>query len=262
MKKKCKTTHPLRFLSIVWLCFLACPLAAQNYPGADDSVLYVKNTADFAITGDGSAANWSDAVWNNLPRRSRKILTQMGWNVPSSGNDDSGHHTLFKILYSARGIYCLFKCDDSAISATLKKDFLNLYDEDVVEVFLRPDTSMPLYFEYELSPLNFELPILIVNNKGRMAGWRPWQYEGSRKIVHAVKINEKASAAKGLTWTAELFIPFTIFDAMQNVPPRKGTRWRANFYRIDYDGGAAYFSWRLTRQSFHDPEKFGTLQFE
>ena len=40
-------------------------------------------------------------------------------------------------------------------------DFLDLYNEDVVEVFLWPDESFPVYFEYEVSPLNYELPIII-----------------------------------------------------------------------------------------------------
>ena len=155
----------------------------------------------------------------------------------------------------------MFECEDRMITATLKEDFLNLYDEDVVEVFLRPDTSLPLYFEYELSPLNFELPILILNNEGKIRGWRPWQYEGVKKTIHAVKINEK-NPGSGLTWTAEFFIPFALLEPMGNVPPKKGTQWRANFYRIDYDSNPVYSSWQLTRESFHDPEKFGILEFE
>ena len=121
---------------------------------------------------------------------------------------------------------------------------------------------MPVYFEYELSPLNFELPLLIVNNKGNIMGWKPWQYEGERKIIHAVEINEKKSTDNRFTWTAEFFIPYALLQPMGNTPPTKGTRWRANFYRIDYDRNPVYSSWQLTRNSYHDPEKFGTLEFE
>jgi hypothetical protein len=48
-----------------------------------------------------------------------------------------------------------------------------------------------------------------------------------------------------------------------NVPPKPGTRWRANFYRMDYDGGqTTSFDWARVGPSFHEFRKFGTLIFE
>jgi hypothetical protein len=47
---------------------------------------------------------------------------------------------------------------------------------DVFEAFVWPDERDPLYFEYEISPLGRELPILIPNLGGRFLGWRPWHY--------------------------------------------------------------------------------------
>ena len=46
------------------------------------------------------------------------------------------------------------------------------------EVFLWPDERDPIYFEYEISPLGRELPILVPNLDGKFLGWRPWHYEG------------------------------------------------------------------------------------
>ncbi|MEP6594747.1 MAG: carbohydrate-binding family 9-like protein [Ginsengibacter sp.] len=227
------------------------------------NILKVKNTPDFTVTGDGSSENWKSTEWNRLLQHNRSTLKNAGWDISQSGNNtDNKYETSFKILYSGKGLYCLFKCEDGVITATLRGDYLNLYDEDVVEVFLRPDVNLPVYFEYELSPLNFELPILIINNKGKFMGWQPWQYKGERKIIHAIKINEKNPENNRLTWTAEIFIPFALLEPINNVPPKKGTQWRANFYRIDYDRNPVYYGWQLTRKSFHDPEKFGTLEFE
>ena len=39
---------------------------------------------------------------------------------------------------------------------------MDLWNEDVFEVFLWTDERYPVYFEYEISPLNHELPILAV----------------------------------------------------------------------------------------------------
>jgi hypothetical protein len=249
-----KKTFQVTILVLLQFVLISPLLPAQN------NILKIKSTTDFIITGDGSSENWNKTDWNNLPQHTTNALKNAGWNLPAV-SDDLHYQTSFKVLYSNKGIYCLFRCEDSVVTATLKGDYLNLYDEDVVEIFLRPDTTFPGYFEYELSPLNYELPILIVN-KGNITGWRPWQYEGETKIKHEININRANSSGNRITWTAEIFIPFRLLEPLANVPAKKGTRWRANFYRIDYDRNPIYFGWQMTRQGFHDPEKFGIIEFE
>ena len=49
---------------------------------------------------------------------------------------------------------------------------------------------------------------------------------------------------------------------LANVPPRPGSRWRANFYRMDYDHGReTSWDWARVGLSFHEFRKFGTLVF-
>ena len=58
----------------------------------------------------------------------------------------------------------------------------------------------------------------------------------TRKATSTIGGPEKPHAAiEG--WRAEFFIPYTLLKPLQNVPPEPGTRWRANFYRIDHDEG-------------------------
>jgi hypothetical protein len=173
-----------------------------------------------------------------------------------------------KLLYSNLGVYFLFRCEDQKLSATLREDFVALFKEDVVEVFLWPDQALPIYLEYELSPLNFEVPILIPNINGRTSGWLPWHYEGKRRVQHhtSVKGGQKESNAPISEWTAEFFIPFALLGSLLSEPPVSGTRWRANFYRIDYDEGYTTWTWQKTTLgkpgNFHEYKKFGTLIFE
>jgi hypothetical protein len=212
---------------------------------ARNDTFRVKHTANFEITGDGRTANWNSSEWLQL-----------------SQERDSGvaYQTKLKMLYSDSGIYCLYYCEDNRITATLKEDFLDLWHEDVVEAFFWPDESQTIYFEYELSPLNYELPILVPNNKGKFLGWRPWHYEGNRKIKHLIHVNKNGDAIA--SWTAEFFIPYALLKPLNNVPPQKGTAWRANFYRIDYDHGESSWEWQKVRTNFHDYESFGYLVFE
>jgi len=227
------------------LTFLLQSVSVFSQEGKAENPLTIPRTTDFRVTGDGLSPAWQRCAWTELPQRENKGVN---------------YRTSFKMMYSGTGIYCLFFCEDQTITATLQEDFADLYEEDVVEVFFHPDTTFPVYFEYELSPLNKELPILVPNNRGVFYGWRPWHYEKGRRTVHAVTIQKKGGGVR--SWTAECFIPYTLLKPLPNVPPASGTRWRANFYRIDYDKGAAEWSWKLTGPNFHDFERFGTILFE
>lgn len=235
-----------KIIPLSFLVLLGWPGPLRSQDSHRDSLIYVRPTTDFEFAGNGNEENWKSGEWITMPQRSE---------VPA------GYSTRFKILYSPTGIYCLYHCTDKTITATLKGDFLDLYNEDVVEAFFWPDEQNPLYFEYELSPLNYELPILVPNNKGNFFGWRPWHYEGDRKTRHATKITQGPDD-RITGWIGEFYIPFTLLRGLAQNPPKKGTRWRANFYRIDYDSKTAEWSWQSIRTNFHDYEMFGSLVFE
>ena len=49
------------------------------------------------------------------------------------------------------------------------------------------------------------------------------------------------------------FIPYTLLKPLQNVPPKPGTIWRGNFYRMDHDGGKrTQWEWAPVGPSFHE----------
>lgn len=209
----------------------------------------VRRVEEFKITGDGSSDSWKKTSWVELKRR------------------DGGHpyDARFKILYSRSGLYVLMEGSDRRVTATMNRDFMNLWTEDVFEVFLWTDERHPIYLEYEISPLGMELPLIIPNLDDKFFGWIPWHYEGARRV------KKKTSAVDGelkpgatiRSWMAEFFIPYELFKPLENVPPRPGTRWRANFYRVDHDDGEkTSWDWARVGPSFHEYRKFGTLVFE
>lgn len=220
--------------------YVASPAIAQT-----GEELVIRKTDFFEISGDGSAQAWKNTEWVTLEKR----------------KGVAAYNSRAKLLYSDEGIYALFSCADEKISATLREDFANLWTEDVVEIFFWPDESSPIYFEYELSPLNYELPILVPNMDGKFLGWRPWQYDGTRKTRHATKIVEGKNGEVA-EWIAEFFIPFTLLQPLRNVPPSSGSLWRMNMYRIDYDNEYTSWSWRPVKTNFHDYERFGVIRFE
>ena len=210
-----------------------------------DAVLTISRVPDFDVNANPDRDPWLNVPWVKLHP----------WD-----NVVERYDTQVKLVYSDTGIYALFWCEDKHITATHTRDQADLFDEDVVELFFWTDERHPIYFEYELSPLNHELILLVPNFNGRFLGWSPWHYEGNRKTRHATHIVKEGEEVKG--WYAECFIPFALLTPLNNVPPVKGTTWRVNMNRIDYDHGPGYWSWQRTRVNFHDYERFGTLVFD
>jgi len=225
---------------------LAGPLQGQDM---ERLRLTVNPTPDFEVTGLGDAAAWRQAEWTPMPRRQP---------------DNHPYDTRFKVLYSDTGLYVLIEGTDRSLTPTMTADSMALWNADVFEVFLWTDERYPVYFEYEISPLGRELPILVPNFGGEFLGWRPWHYEGERMIRKATSIvggpKEPKAAIEG--WRAEFFIPYALLKPLQNVPPKPGTRWRANFYRMDYDGGKrTTWQWAPVQGTFHQFQKYGELVF-
>jgi hypothetical protein len=209
----------------------------------------IRKCSDFKITGKGLSEQWNKCDWIELK---------------SQESVSTAYPTRVKILYSQTGIYFLFDCTDKKLTSSMKSDYLNLWEEDVVETFLWTDENFPVYFEYELSPFNYELPIMVPNNKGKFLGWLPWHYDGDRKTIHATSVTggKMESGASITGWSAEFFIPYKLLEPLSNVPPLSGTKWRANMYRIDHDNGEVPYAWQKTTVTFHEYNKFGTFIFE
>ena len=218
-------------------------------PAAERPRLSVRPVDDFEVTGKGDHAAWQKAEWVTLRRREPQ-------NHP--------YDTRFKVVYSSTGLYVLMDGTDKKLTAAMNEDFMDLWNEDVYEVFLWTDERHSVYFEYEISPLNRELPIIVPSLGGQAYGWRPWHYERDRLIRKATSVTggpkQSQTAIEG--WRAEFLIPYALLKPLQNVPPKPGTKWRANFYRMDYDEGKrSQWEWAKVGTSFHDYQNFGELTF-
>jgi hypothetical protein len=255
---KPSTRPSMKFYTIVFCTFLLLqitfnPFQTMNAQNLPPDALLIQKTDDFSISGEGTAQNWNQTEWVELTQR-RNHENVDGWS------------SKVKILYSDTGLYFLFHSDDEILNATFDSHFEELWREDVVEVFLWPDESQTVYFEYEISPLNYELPILVHNNEGAQSHWIPFEYsyKDDRKTIHKTSVEGgvKESGAEITAWRAEFFIPFELLRPLNNIFPEPGTQWRANFYRIDYDHGMTPWSWQPYETNFHDFKNFGTIVFE
>jgi Carbohydrate family 9 binding domain-like len=214
-----------------------------------DSSLLVKRCIDFNMTGKGNNPEWQKATWTRLTK------------IDSGGKENK---TQFKIMYSQTGVYVLFEGDDSKITSKFNHDGDDLYDADVFEVFLHPIPTSPLYFEYEINPLGKELVLLITNKNGKFSAWLPW-YRVEKHAHKKVFINggKMKHGSPSKSWSAEIFLPFQLIDPLVAEAPVSGSRWNANFCRLDYDSGKMIkFSWSPIKEAFHEFEKYRSIKFE
>jgi len=212
--------------------------------------LRIKAVEDFEVTGRGDSPAWTSTAWT--PMRKRQA-------------DGHPYESRFKMVYSTTGVYVLMDGTDVKLTTTGKPDNADLWHEDVFEAFFWTDESAPVYFEYEISPMNAELPILVSNNAGTFMGWLPWNFMNGRKTRKATTVEGGAKVQGGPAsgWRAEFFIPYALLKGLRNVPPAAGTRWRANFYRMDHDGGkTTQWDWAPVGPSFHEYQKYGVLIFD
>jgi Carbohydrate family 9 binding domain-like len=159
--------------------------------------------------------------------------------------------TSLRVAWNGDELRVLFEADDTDPWATHTERDAPLYDEEVIEVFLDPVGDLESYFEMEVNPLNAVLDLVLRKNRSGYLRNFAWRCEGLRTAAKRT--------ARG--WTAEFAIPFR---AVTSNMPVKGTRWRANFYRIDRPKGEAWelSAWSPTgRPTFHVPERFGLLEF-
>jgi predicted TIM-barrel fold metal-dependent hydrolase len=219
---------------------------------ATPPTMYVRPTDDFAVTGAGTHKAWDNIEWQTLTRRNKDGL-------PYSASA--------KMLYSKTGLYVLFHGRDQKLSATFTEDGKHLWTEDVFEVFLQPDESKPVYFEYEISPLGAELALQVAHSGGKLLRHLPWVFEeGTMRQTQrktTVAGGDLKSGATITSWTAEVFLPYALLQPLVTQPPKSGDRWRGNFYRMDYDNDKPTgWHWAPVGKSFHDYRGFGTVVFE
>ncbi len=134
------------------ICAANCLLTSVSLAAPPET--RVVRCEDFDVMADGIAAEWSRAAEVSLNRR---------------GSGKLEYSAAFRMMYSRTGVYVLFSGSDQRLSATMTEDFADLWNEDVFECFFWPDERHPVYFEYEISPLGYELPILVPKLDGQFS---------------------------------------------------------------------------------------------
>lgn len=195
-----------------------------------------------------------------------KDLNGSGWNVAKSVSVSSywngkaappGRQFKVRMLWSASALYVRFEAVQTeplvvSDSPDVSKKTMRLWDRDVCEIFLAPDTKRPRkYLEFEVAPTGEWIDLTIdFTGAERKTDW-----DFNSGMESAAKI-EKGKIVMAMK------IPWTAFG----VAPKPRDVWLGNLFRcVGRDPDRGYLAWRSTmseKPNFHVPEKFGEFEFQ
>lgn len=189
--------------------------------------------AGHAVWGQVETHGFSDVVTGAEPELNTQVAVF---------RDDGGQALFIRFTGKDEGVQSGFRLHDEP-----------LYREDVFEAFIADENDLNTYKELEASPYDV-----------RFDGMIRFEAEGKRTLSMAYDIEGwqtetvflPAEQAISSVWK----IPYSAFSR----PPRAGTHWRVNFFRIDHSArGISLQAWQATGEpNFHVPRCFGYLDFE
>jgi len=259
-------------LRLTLALFLSIPLLAQVST-------YQAGRALDAIRVDG---NLDEFTWAALPRVGRFT------NIRQA-DQSTAAPTEAVLAWDDTNLYVAFASIDPMPWGTMYQRDSRIWEEEVVEVFLDPDGDGLNYPELEVSPHNVVVDLLIPRRGGTAGDAIKWDIAGLRTAV-----NKHAAG-----WAAEIAIPWSALEeAGIKQKPNVGDKWRVGLYRIERPGDASkgreaaslraklgdaeaaakkgmlaeidklyldtqWLAWSPTRvkYGFHDPERFGVVEF-
>ncbi|HEU4383020.1 MAG TPA: carbohydrate-binding family 9-like protein [Anaeromyxobacteraceae bacterium] len=167
--------------------------------------------------------------------------------------------TVARVLRDERHLYVAFDCRDDAVFVRPGRRHDDpLWEDEVVEVFLDPSGAGRDYVEVEVSPAGVTFDARFRSWRSDLLQARAWESGAAA----AAWIDRGPAGDRG--WTAELRIPL---DAARGAapPPRPGSRWRANLYRLETRGRGGPAGQAFSppyRGDFHALDRFGWLVFD
>lgn len=159
----------------------------------------------------------------------------------NNGGEPDAATTVY-LTRDGESLYVLFVCDEPKIadlrSRITERDGL-VYEDDCVELFIDRAGDGKQYTH------------VVANAIGTL-------YDSRRDLGTAWNLPLAVKTLRGAdSWTAEFRIPFqALGDA-----PKAGERWRMNFTR-ERKAVFENSAWSVTFGAFHNPDRFGIVEFE
>ena len=177
---------------------------------------------------------------------------------------DTGKGTRARLLWDKDALYFAATMTDAELRSFGTKRNDTLWNGDVFELFFKPETDKPAYYEFQVNPkaVILELPFPKRGDDfARLAALPASGYKAAVTVDGT--LDRPGDVDHG--WAVEGRIPWSAF-APTGGRPEPGAAWTFALCRYDYgpEGTKPVLmsSAPLTKPSFHRYEDYGRLKFE
>lgn len=197
---------------------------------------------------DLAASEFDHPHWH----RAQPIRIAKQW---SGEEAPASRHAEGRIIWTDEALVVRFVCNQMeplivSPNPQLTKKTIGLWDRDVCEIFVAPDTSQPnYYFEFEAAPTGEWVDLAIKLG--------PTERQTDEEF-------QSGMTTMALISGSQLAIIIRIPWGQAIRKPTRGNEWRVNLFRCIGTGTERYLAWRPTftpEANFHVPEAFGWLLF-
>lgn len=213
---------------------------------------YTVNTIKEKVMVDGYL---SDKAW----AKAKPITLLFPWEDQTG----SKQRTTVRLLRDQTYLYVGYECEDADITATHENHDDPVYQDDCVEIFIRPSEKSDHYIGLEMNARGI-LYDYFYPYPDKLA--RELNLDGVLLKTH-LRGTLNQSSDKDQGWTLELAIPWQSLNKLaERLPPTNGEQWRVQINRWDGTEPQRRLSmwcasaWK--RPNPHNPERFGHLVFK
>lgn len=223
----------------VVFCFM---FAQKNYA----QIIPIHKTNE-KITIDGDLTDWKTPF--------------LGPFVIHNSGEKATQNTMVSLSWNDKNLYIAYRSEDSNIIGSSQKKDSKIYEtDDLVEIFLDPDGDGQNYLEIGVNAFSANYDMLIKCPSPNCGGW-------NASMAFDISEMEAVSKITSEGFYTEIKIPFSSLEKIKNgnfFPPKTGTKWKGNAFRIDYGNITEYLAlqpYKSLKFGFHQPQEFGVFEF-
>ena len=230
------------------------------FPGvadADEAPLYECRWATGPIEIDGKA---DDNAW-----KSAQVIDRFYLPWLKEKARDSKTSTKARLLWDREHLYFFADLEDADLFAPLTEHDARLWENDVFELFFKPDEKAPGYYEFQVNAAGAVLDMFIAERGKKqfdeMKADGPFHVKAA--VVRRGTLDDRTDQDEG--WAVEGRIPWT--DMLRTGGrPAENEIWRFALCRYDYDRKwpepeLSTCAPLVSKASFHWHEEYARLKF-
>jgi hypothetical protein len=173
--------------------------------------------------------------------------------------------TKARLLWDDDALYFTADMEDSDLFADIKDHDGTLWDNDVFELFFKPSTEQPAYYEFQVNAANATLDVFFP--KREMGGFNKYKSHGDFHLISAVVLKGTLNQRddKDVGWVVEGKIPWKDFSRTGGRPEANAI-WKFALCRYDYcidRKGPELSSCAplVSKVDFHNSQEYAAMKF-